>query len=83
MITSARDCFLGIHITQTLKDALKAEAHRQGVAGSKSPSVSALCADILEEEMKARGYDLTVSLVDDRNVPLPFGEDGMGASYKE
>lgn len=77
MITSERDCFLGTHVTKTLKDALKAEAHKVGVSESRTPSVSALVAEILEDEMKSRGYDLTAP-VDDRNVPLPFEN-----SYKE
>lgn len=69
-------------MSRTLKDALKAEAHKEGVAASKSPSVSALCAEILEEEMKTRGYDLTAP-VDDRNVPLPFDVRDMTESFKE
>lgn len=78
MIMSDRDVFLGVHVTQDVKDALKKEADRRRTA------VSPLVYEILEqwliaapdeqvEEVRSNKRAIKDPL---RDIPLPLeGED--------
>lgn len=60
-----RTKFTGIHLSESVKEALRAEAKREGI------SMSAFISRLVSEELKGRGIDCEVTFVDD-NALLPL-----------
>lgn len=54
-VTTDREKFLGVNISEPVKTALKQEAERRGM------SMSALTSDVLKEMLEACGYPVEVA----------------------